>query len=124
MDFINLTPHDIKVVLEHGEDNIHIFPQSGTIARVGTTQKHAETIEGVKIFTTVFGQVEGLPEPKEDTMFIVSGMVLSALNGTRPDVVAPAKLIRDMVGRVVKDANGNERVEGIGDVIGCEGLTR
>lgn len=30
-----------------------------------------------------------LPEPKLDTIYIVSGMVLAALNGSRPDVYAP-----------------------------------
>ena len=36
-----------------------------------------------------FGDVTGLPEPVKDTIYIVSAMVLSALNGSRADVVAP-----------------------------------
>ena len=40
------------------------------------------------ICNQIFGEVEGLPEPQEDVMLIVSGMVLSASD--RNDLVAPA----------------------------------
>ena len=45
-----------------------------------------------------------MPEPIEDTFFIVSAMVLSALAGTRQDVVAPRTdntAIRNEAGHII-----------------------
>ena len=80
MNFINLTPHDI--VLNDGR----VFMSTG-VARVRAS--YSEFNED-GICEAVFGEVTGLPEPKEGTIYIVSGLVLQALNGSRPDVVAPA----------------------------------
>jgi hypothetical protein len=44
---------------------------------------------GVRLVRQTTGQVSGLPEAQPDTIYIVSGMVLAAMNGSRPDVVAP-----------------------------------
>lgn len=79
MNYINLTPHSI--VLNDGRS----FPPSGTIARVSTS--FTEIIEDV--CQTTWGEVEGLPAPVEGTMYVVSALVLGAVNG-RSDVVAPA----------------------------------
>ena len=79
MNFINLTPHDIN--LNSGE----VFPPSGIIARVSSVIGDFDT-NGIA--STEYGEVEHLPDPKEDTMYIVSGMVLA--NCHRSDVVAPA----------------------------------
>ena len=78
---INLTPHTIN--LNDGRS----FPPSGQVARVGAsfTQFNEDSV-----CVQVFSEVQDLPEPRPNTLYIVSGMVLSALNGTRPDVVAPA----------------------------------
>ena len=48
--------------------------------------QYVGTING--ICQQVFGDVTGLPEPKEDTVYIVSALVLAATD--RQDVVAPA----------------------------------
>ena len=44
-----------------------------------------------------------LPEPKEGTIYIVSGMVLSGLAGSRSDVYAPATALaaRNELGHIV-----------------------
>ena len=84
-EFINLTPHDIK--LNDGT----IYPATGKIARVANT--FSNFCNGIaKVF---YGDVENLPEPKRGTMYIVSAMVLSAENAKpesyrRKDLVAPA----------------------------------
>lgn len=84
-EFINLTPHDIK--LNDGT----IYPASGKIARVANT--FSNFCNGIaKVF---YGDIENLPEPKRGTMYIVSAMVLSAekgkhINLRRKDLVAPA----------------------------------
>lgn len=84
MKMVNLTPHDINVVVD--ETTITI-PKSGTVARVTSTQTEVGTINGIPVVKTVFGAVEGLPEPEMDTIYVVSSLVLAQLE--RADVVAP-----------------------------------
>ena len=85
VEFINLTPHDIK--LNDGT----VYPATGKIARVANT--FSNFCCGIsKVF---YGEVENLPEPKRGTMYIVSAMVLSAENAKpksyrRKDLIAPA----------------------------------
>jgi hypothetical protein len=82
MNFINLTPHDI--VLNNGT----IFKPSGIIARVSQTFTKPDSLG---ICTTRFGEIVDLPERVENTMYIVSGLVLSAAERIgRSDCVAPA----------------------------------
>ena len=82
MELINLTPHSIVV------EGLGTFESQG-IARVSSTQNVIGSINGIGLVETVLGDVVGLPEMEEGKMYIVSGMVLSALNGARIDVVAP-----------------------------------
>jgi hypothetical protein len=97
MKFVNLTPHTINEV----NTGLAIGP-SGTVARVNsTTERTGEEVNNVPFYRVSFGEVEGLPEPKEDTFFIVSGMVLDSLKGSRMDVVAPGMLIRDEEGKPI-----------------------
>ena len=88
MEFINLTPH--AIVVTGGATHA----PSGTIARV--TASFGPFDEN-GITEQQFGDVENLPAPAEDNIYIVSGMVLSALKGTRSDVVAPATGHPDVV---------------------------
>lgn len=80
-NFTNLTPHDI--VLNDGT----IYPKTGQIARVKASY---EPFDDDKITKQSFGEVEWLPEKMENIMYIVSALVLSALQWIREDVVAPA----------------------------------
>lgn len=80
MKFINLTPH--AVVLNDGR----VFETSGIIARVSQTISSFDE-NGIAIAS--FGEIENLPEPKQDTMYIVSGLVASAAKD-RCDLVSPA----------------------------------
>ena len=82
MELINLTPHSVVV------EGLGTF-ESGGLARVSTTQKVVGNINGIDLVETAQGQVEGLPEMEEGKMYIVSGMVLGTLKGSRVDVVAP-----------------------------------
>lgn len=87
---INLTPHALTLRAASGADTV--LPPSGTVARVSSTPGALETVAGVPVPVAglqTFGGVEGLPAPAPGTMFIVSGMVLAALRGSRPDVVGP-----------------------------------
>lgn len=87
MNFINLTPHTI-VVLDINDETVLSVPSSGN-ARVQNTLDEQPPIGGIPCHKVGFGEVEGLPEAQPDTTYIVSAFVLSALNGTRADVVAP-----------------------------------
>ena len=96
---INLTPHVIR--LNDGRE----FPPSGSIARVSTKREfvgwYHEGQDGtvtlddemlsdaIPIYKTVFGDVVGLPEPQNGTIYLVSGMVASACLD-RMDVLSPA----------------------------------
>ena len=87
---INCTPHAITLRAADGTDTV--VPPSGTVARVSSTPGALEMVEGLPVPVAgmqTFGGVEGLPAPAPGTMFIVSALVLSALRGSRPDVVGP-----------------------------------
>lgn len=84
-EFINLTPHDIKL------NNGTVYPASGKTARVA----NSFTNFCCGISRVFYGEVENLPEHKRGTMYIVSAMVLAAEKAKpkccqRRDLVAPA----------------------------------
>ena len=97
MNFVNLTPHSIK--LNDGT----MFEPSGVVARVSADLQAVEPVGGVQLFRQTFGDVEGLPEQMPGTMYIVSAMVLDAVD--RDDCVAPAtgskETIRNEAGQIV-----------------------
>lgn len=101
MNIINLTPHPIVLDVDGTQTT---FPTSGSIARVSqTTTGTGMFIAGAEISTSTFGSVE-MPTPQENTMFIVSAMVLTALSGSRKDVIAPktdATAIRNEAGHII-----------------------
>jgi len=90
MNFINCTPHAVTVKIpEMVGGNPYTYEPSGTIPRCATVREEVGLCGPFRLVRQTMGQVTGLPEPQPDTIYIVSGMVLSALNGSRPDVVAP-----------------------------------
>jgi hypothetical protein len=97
MKLINLTPHAIS--LNDGTT----FPPSGRVARVAADLQQVGEIDGIPVYRQVFGDVEGLPVEIPGTMYIVSGMVLAAVD--RSDCVAPAtgsrETVRDEAGHIV-----------------------
>lgn len=81
MNFINLTPHPIKL------NDGRVFEPTGQVARVSAT--FTEAIGD--ICSQEFGQVENVPEPVQGTKYIVSNIVLQAAKAQgRTDLVAPA----------------------------------
>lgn len=92
MEFRNYTPHTIS--LNNGTQ----FPSEG-LARVANT--FTEFVEG--ICEVHFGDIQGLPEPQEGVLYIVSALVLSAAKAAgRTDCVAPATGHPDCI----RDAKG------------------
>lgn len=77
--FINCTPHTI--VLNNGTK----YEPCGSVARVSNDFTEFDSDEVCKV---VYGDLVGVPEPQENTLYIVSAMVLAASD--RNDLVAPA----------------------------------
>ena len=113
---INCTPHAINVKASYHKAAL-TFEPSGKVARVSVGfekidpcpfgggqcetcdyECHSNSImapsemggQAIPEYRQVFGEVIDLPEPQPGTVYIVSAMVLSALAGSRSDVVAPA----------------------------------
>lgn len=104
MKIINLTTHTINVV--NGENEI-AYPSQG-LERVKTEEKEINKINDIPVVKTVYTTVEGLPDQQENTVYLVSTLVLQALkaNGIdRTDCLAPntgmSGAIRDDQGRIV-----------------------
>ena len=107
VEIINLTPHEIIIVSEDGEEIMRI-PPSGQVARVSVKSEVVGEINGVKVRKVVYGDIVGLPEPRENTFYVVSTIVLLALREKgiyRRDLIAPDtnpdSVIRDPQGRVI-----------------------
>lgn len=116
--FVNLTPHAIKLRLESGD---FFVPASGQVARVavvsasrGLLEINGETAEfgSIPVVTNEYGEVEGLPEPKYETVYIVSALVLGRVSGRR-DVYAP-----DTGSTAVRAANG--QIEAVTRLVSAE----
>lgn len=102
MRFRNLTPHAIKVVREDGCETV-FQPDPQGPARVSVRTETLPAIVGFRLQQQAFGQVENLPEYDENTVLVVSALVLAQCKD-RTDVVAPdtgRDAIRNDAGHVV-----------------------
>lgn len=104
MKIINLTPHTIN--LYRGGEMIMAIPSSG-VARVSVTSQIIGEVCGFPVRRNVYGEIIGLPDPEEGTMYIVSALVAQA-----------AKDRRDLL--LVDDTVRNAE----GQIIGCRGFAR
>lgn len=115
---INLTPHDVTIILSsrlRGDDDFTIqIPASGNVARCKVERQsickirslqHCSHLENaaiveIPITQTKFGEVEGLPDPQENTIYIVSSLVAQAVP-YRNDVFIPDDCVRDSEGKII-----------------------
>ena len=98
MKFINLTQHDLTIVLENGDGLV--LPASGEVARVTFSTQQVDEVDGIPIYKTIYEpEVTGLPEPQDNVIYIASSM--AAQTAKRHDVLAPTKLIRGNDGQVI-----------------------
>lgn len=86
MTFVNCTPHAISL------NNGTTFSPSGIVPRVSCSFTDADA-DG--ICSQVYGDIQGLPDPVDGTVYIVSAMVLAG--SSRGDLVAPATGHPDVV---------------------------
>jgi hypothetical protein len=94
----NLTPHIVNIFDEEGELIVSVQPEIVS-ARVKTSRESLGKNGNIPIFKNNYSDVEGLPEPLEDTIFVVSAKV--AERAKRDDVMYPGELIRDASGQPV-----------------------
>ena len=109
MKVVNLTPHPIHILDKDGTQLLTI-PPGGNAVRVDMVKKPADSItvggRNIPVHNVSYGNVQGLPDPNPDTVYIVSSVVAQAV--ARDDVLVPGDLVRD--------SDGN--------VVGCLGLNR
>ena len=123
---INCTPHDIVFVIEnHIDDEFYaiekfIIKKSGIVPRVKEVENKIDVFKTkvtreseieedgydngwnlyIDIIEKSFMEVEGLPEPKENTYYIVSALVAGAAKN-RNDLLIPNDIVRDDQGRII-----------------------
>lgn len=103
MKLVNLTPHDVVVRLDNREEKV--YPSVGS-ARVTTYSEVVGQVDGIDIVSQSYGDIEGLPAPKEGVLYIVSLVVrMAAQQQGRDDVISPDTspqgAIRDDAGRII-----------------------
>ena len=108
--FINLTPHAVTIFAEDKKTSLLTVESSGMV-RVKTEEPEVERIGDIPVAKTTYLDVEGLPAPQEGIKYIVSILVLQALDGRRTDVVAP----NTSPAAVVRGENGQ--------ILGCTSFT-
>ena len=104
MKLINLTPHDVNIVDEDGMPILTVISSGlarckATTVRIGTVDIETENgIVTIPETTTSFGDVYGLPEPENNTLYIVSRPIVEATH--RADLRIPNETVRDEQGRI------------------------
>jgi len=104
MELVNLTPHTLNILRADGSE---IKLKSEGLARVASSSWATGFVDGISVYETSFGEVEGLPEERHDTYLVVSRLVLQAAEN-RKDLLSPGQLVRNEAGQP----------------IGCQGLSR
>jgi len=101
INVINCTPHDVNLITESG---VIVFKKSGIIPRLSEQQEKISSIDingtEIDIVKKSFLEPEGLPEPRQNTLYIVSALVAGACKN-RDDLVVPNDIIRDEEGRII-----------------------
>lgn len=96
---VNLTPHDVNIVLKDG--SILTIERTGAVARLSEETITVGSVNGIPITMTKYDLVEGLPDQETGTMYIVSAMVAKEVKGTRNDVLVPSETVRDDKGVII-----------------------
>lgn len=104
MKFVNCTPHEINVHCHSvgAAPVIRVFAPSGVLPRLEVSRVDLPSLDGIPLARSVMGSPTGLPEPAEDTIYIVSALV--AEHGhvrDRTDIVYPGEAVRLPDGKVV-----------------------
>ena len=102
MRVVNLTPHEVKIV-DGGNNVVAVFPSDG-VARASQHDVLVDEINSIPVVKTEFGEVLGLPEPTEGTVFIVSRITVEVARArglNTDDLLITSGAVRDDQGRIV-----------------------
>jgi len=103
VELINLTPHEIRLWVQQPE-GLLLIPPARQAARVAVRRESVGHIDAagmsIPLARTIYGEIEGLPDPKPGTLYIVSSLVAAAAR-ERDDLLIPDELVRDEQGRVI-----------------------
>ena len=125
MAFINLTPHTVHIYQEDQFLNLQQtnpttwvadgvegsplleLPSQGSV-RISTSTVELDSVDGISMYETVYGEVTGVPDGlDEDDILVVSLPSLQAMKGQKYHVVSPYKVVRSREnGSVVYGAMG------------------
>lgn len=107
MKLINLTGRKLDIYNKEGKEIIVSIPSDGT-ATVQVSRTECGKVGDFALHRTKYGEIEGLPEPENGTIYIVNFFVLNALryhNMDRSDCVSPdtaaQSVIRNEYGHVI-----------------------
>ena len=96
---VNCTPHRITFLGNDGGVILELEP-SGICPRCRMTRESHSHINGIPVNVTVVGELEGLPERKRNTIYIVSRIVAEAAID-RDDFYIVDDAVRDDAGRII-----------------------
>ena len=96
----NLTPHTVTIIQREGTGEYDVILPTGVIPRLSTKTIQVGAVDGIPLTSTVFGEVQDMPDAVQDVYLIVSRMVLAALPN-RSDLLVPNELVRDSKGQII-----------------------
>lgn len=94
---INLTPHTVSIYLNNGD--VLNIPSSGQ-ARAEEQKQQIDIINNIPVYSIKYGNITGLLEPQENTIYIVSQIVASTVPD-RNDVYIVSDTVRDSEGKII-----------------------
>jgi hypothetical protein len=107
-NIINLTPHEVIIYDQTGQNIVLRIPPAGKVARVSISAQTVGEINSIAVRKTTYGDIQDLPDPQPGVIYVVSTIVLIALKDKgiiRPDVVSPDtnpdSAVRDASGKII-----------------------
>lgn len=98
-NIVNLTPHAVTFYAQDGKTVLNTIPSSG-MARAAQSRSTIGDINGIPVCKTSYGEVEGLPAPQPNTIYIVSVLTAQAAKD-RKDLYIVDDTVRDSSGQIL-----------------------
>ena len=95
----NYTPHKMLTYRPDDGDAV-LLPQSGNVRLAESFVDGGTLPNGLPLTLLQYGAAEGLPDPVEGVVYVVSQLVVNA-HPEREDIVFPAGLVRNDEGDIV-----------------------
>lgn len=95
---LNLTPHAINFCSSDG--TVILTVESSGLARVACKIVTKGEINGIPVTENEYSEIEDLPAPQKDTIYLVSALVAGRCKD-RKDVFIPNELVRDEKGNII-----------------------